>query len=1201
MLPVKNRSTLHGLCSIVLVCLGVVVLLVLSPLHESTTYVTETAAGEEVIEIAPGTSVHREISGGARDVFELPVNEGSLLRFSINKGDLGLTTAVYGTTNSGMVEHRSEDFEVVELSVPVDVSGTYRIEIQSREKVNTLGPYELKIESLTPLSPTSRKDSEAQQTMMRAGVLRASWKKAALIQARDEYDKAALMWTSTGNFRNASQALLKSGDVYFLLAEYSEALKRYRNAVTLASRTGAHLTEAKALGRMARLYSYTGKNDLAQNELSKALKLLGSPDAGASPIAANTHGEVLTILGEVTYARGNMSKASDQFKLASQLLQGDRKGEARVHLFNGYIAGSIGMPDKALAEASEAFTLYQATHDQSGEGLALTLLGLFPSFKGQQDQAIDLHQKAIGIFQSIGDHYGEAVAINALGQAHLHLNDYKTALSYTKQALQIFHERGVLDLEPVAAFKVAQLYLRMNQYEPALSFFERCLELSRSAGKVRTETNALTDIATVYAAQGRSREALDQYQKVLKFYEAIDDRRGQAVVLNARGDFLLKSGKKEEAAKSFQRALTLAEEATDTGILIKTFYNLARAERALGHLDRAFSLIDRSLKVIEELRNDVGSPDLRASYFSGTRKNYELCTQILIDLDKAQPGKGFAAKALVMSEKSRSRSLVDLVRESGAGLRRDAPKDLLNRERELRGLIQRQAQYQVDLKMNRTDVSEIDEVENKILELKSQYQQIQAQIREQNPRALSLAQFEPLTLEQIQSELRDDDLLLEFSLGDERSHLWAVTTNSVQHFELPDRKTIEEQSVNVYKLVTTRQEIAEQIETFNRHVDIDKSDQRLAQSAASLSEILFGQVAAQLGNRRLVLVIEGALQLVPFDALPVPFASVTPETTPRYLLADHEIVQLPSIATLRAIRAFGKKDREIATKVAAVLADPVFTVSDDRVRRSSLSPAIASAAADANRRESAQTSLDGLRSSGPARLTHASEEADAIEAVAPRGTTVIAKGFDATREMAMNSRLGEYQILHFATHGFLDDEHPELSGIVLTMVDKNGVEKNGVMPLHDIYSLDLSAELTVLSACQTALGKDVTGEGIVGLTHSFISAGSKSVVASLWKVDDRATATLMESMYLAMLQQGMSPAGALRAAKLKVMQDKRWNHPYFWAGFTVQGEYTNHINVENNSSRRLGVIVIMSLLLISCGLIVFKVRHRRGSFFARRT
>ena len=452
--------------------------------------------------------------------------------------------------------------------------------------------------------------------------------------------------------------------------------------------------------------------------------------------------------------------------------------------------------------------------------------------------------------------------------------------------------------------------------------------------------------------------------------------------------------------------------------------------------------------------------------------------------------------------------------------------------------------------------------------------------------ARPLAQYEPLSLQQIQKELRQDDILLEFSLGYERSHLWMVTPDTFQYFELPDRKTIEDLSIEVYKLVTRRHEQDGQAQS---------GESNVLQSAFKLSRMLFGQVASQLGNKRLVLVTQGELQLVPFDALPAPFAPVESNESPKWLILDHEIDQLPSIATLRAIRASEKKNRDASDKIAAVIADPVYTTSDTRVQRSSRAPAVASAATDEDQPESAQRALEGLRN-GSARLTHSSEEADAIANAAPRGTTMIARGFEATRETAMNARLGEYQIVHFATHGFLDSEHPELSGIVLTMVDKNGVQKNGVMPLHDIYNMELSAELTVLSACQTALGKDVKGEGLVGLTHSFISAGSKSVVASLWKVDDRATAALMADLYQSMLQKGMSPAAALRAAKLKVMQDTRWSAPYYWAGFVVQGEYTNHITIETNSRRYLRVIALLSLLLISCGLIAFKVlatkRHR---------
>lgn len=1181
MLPVKVRSKLHGLCSIVLVCLCVAVLLVLSPEHQSTSVVTETAGIEALVQVNPGASLRAEITAGAKRVFGVAASENKLLRFSIDKGDLALTTVVYGPTGAELFQHVSEDFEIVELSLPVDVSGTYRIEIESREKGDAPRTFELKVEALTPLAPKDRKDSEARQVMASASVRRAKWTEASLRQAIEEYDKAATSWIALGNFSSASQANVRSGDIHFLLSEYVEALKKFQTAVTLATKSRDRFNEAKALNRIGRLYSYTGKNHLAEDQLTRALSLLGPVNGNTNPKVKNAYGEALSNIGEVIYSKGNMAAASEQFKRALEFLRGDRKGEAKVQMFFGYIAGGIGVPEKAIVATSEALQLYRATNDTSGEGLALTLLGLWHTFKGDDDRAIELHKEAIGIFQLIGDRNSEAIAFNAVGQAYENLKDFKTALWNYEKALKIFHDRGALDFEAGTIGKVAMMNRLLGNNEQALLLYDRCLKLSRGAGKQRTEANVLSEVAIIYAAQQRTKDTLQQYDKLLRFYEGINDRRGQAVALNELGSFLLQIGQKEKAAESFRRALSLSEKAAEPGFTIGALYNLARAERVLGHLDDAYSSINRSLKIIEDLRSNVGSPELRASYFSGVQRNYELCIQILTDLDHAQPGNGFAAQALLMSDKSRARLLVDLIRESGADLRKDAPQELVSRERELSGLIQNQIQYRLKLN-DANDASEIAEVESRLAQFRSDYQQIQARIREQSPRALSLSRYEPLTLEQIQKELRQEDVLLEFSLGDERSHLWMVTSDSLQYFQLPDRKTIEELSTEVYKSVTTRQQLDGQADIGSQ---IDESDHLFRQKAPQLSQMLFGQIATQLADKRLLLVTEGKMQFVPFSALPVPGGSDAPP-----LISDHEIVQLPSIATLRAIRATENKNLDAADKVAAVIADPVFTRNDTRVQNSSL---VASAAANENSPESTQRAIESLRRDGPGRLTHSSEEADAIANAAPRGTTMIVKGFEATRETALNAHLGEYQIVHFATHGVFDSEHPELSGIVLSMVDKNGVEKNGVMPLRDIYNMDLSGELTVLSACQTALGKEIKGEGFVGLTHSFISAGSKSVVASLWKVDDRATAALMEDLYQSMLQKGMSPAAALRAAKLKVMQDKRWNNPYYWAGFVVQGEYTNHINIETKSRRNLGVIVILSLLLISCGLIVAAKRRKK--------
>jgi CHAT domain-containing protein len=447
----------------------------------------------------------------------------------------------------------------------------------------------------------------------------------------------------------------------------------------------------------------------------------------------------------------------------------------------------------------------------------------------------------------------------------------------------------------------------------------------------------------------------------------------------------------------------------------------------------------------------------------------------------------------------------------------------------------------------------------------------------------SFEKFSPVDLERIQKELHSTDtILLEYALGDDHSYLWAVTSNSSDSYILPARREIEDAAREFFKVITARQGSDDQSEK-DYQADIAAADNRYSEKASNLSQMLLGPVIEKLGSRRIVIVTDGALQYIPFEALPTRLAEPTGpiEASTSFLIATNEVVVLPSASTLIAIRG-AQNHKGSPGKLVAIIADPVFSSSDNRVPQE--------ATADQNSDQAQQQTVKKLRL---ARLAHASEEADAISTAAPWGTTLVAKGFDASRETVMSSEVSRAQIVHFATHGFLDTEHPELSALVLTMMDRDGAKTNGLMPLPDIYTLDLSAELIVLSACQTALGKDIKGEGLVGLTHSFMSAGAKSVVASLWKVDDRATAALMADFYEGMLQKGMTPAAALRSAKLKMMSQKQWSPPYYWAGFELQGEYTNHIAVDRYSWLRPSLIVLFVLVLIATALLVFQKRRRQ--------
>jgi CHAT domain-containing protein len=308
--------------------------------------------------------------------------------------------------------------------------------------------------------------------------------------------------------------------------------------------------------------------------------------------------------------------------------------------------------------------------------------------------------------------------------------------------------------------------------------------------------------------------------------------------------------------------------------------------------------------------------------------------------------------------------------------------------------------------------------------------------------------------------------------------------------------------------------------------------------------------------KRIVIIADGVLQYLPFAALPAPGNAARP------LLLDHEVINLPSASVL-AVQRQQLGNRELPTLGLAVFADPVFDRNDERVARAGKLNFLHTAA---NRNtnvgkdetgEASQALRDvGLEVNGRIpRLSFSRVEADAILAVTQSLHPLGALDFDASRKRATTENLSRYRYLHFATHGILNSEHPEFSGLLFSMVDEQGKPQNGFLKLVEIYNLNLKADLVVLSACQTALGEEVKGEGLIGLTRGFMNAGARRVVASLWRVDDAATAELMSVFYREMFVNSKSPAAALRSAQIHISEQKRWRSPYYWAAFTIQGDW----------------------------------------------
>ena len=509
-----------------------------------------------------------------------------------------------------------------------------------------------------------------------------------------------------------------------------------------------------------------------------------------------------------------------------------------------------------------------------------------------------------------------------------------------------------------------------------------------------------------------------------------------------------------------------------------------------------------------------------------------------MQLHKQQPNKGYNTLALQAAERARARSLVDLLTEANADIRQGVAPQLLEKERNLQQRLDANDKRRAQLLNGKYTPNQLAALEKDTNALLTQYQQIQTQIRQSSPRYAALTQPQPLTLAQMQKLLDPNTVLLEYFLGEERSYLWMVTSNGISSYELPKQEQIETAARQYYQLLT------------DKRLDLVETD--LAQVSDQLSQMLLFPVANQLGEKRLVIVSDGALQYIPFAALKDPVAKDSNQPQP--LIVKHEVVNLPSASALAVTRSESK--RKLPPKTLAVFADPVFDVSDERVKKrpDAKPPQVESSVIASLTRSTSDVGIANTNQS-VARLPGTEIEAEKILSLVPANSRQQAFGFAANFANATNPNLSQYRMIHFATHGLLNSENPELSGVVLSLVDSQGNPQNGFLGLRQVYNLKLPAQLVVLSACQTGLGKEIQGEGLVGLTRGFMYAGTPRVVASLWSVNDAATAELMKRFYQNMLQKKLTQAAALRSAQVELWQQQQIGAPYYWAAFVLQGDW----------------------------------------------
>ncbi|NER01466.1 MAG: CHAT domain-containing protein, partial [Okeania sp. SIO3C4] len=697
---------------------------------------------------------------------------------------------------------------------------------------------------------------------------------------------------------------------------------------------------------------------------------------------------------------------------------------------------------------------------------------------------------------------------------------------------------------------IGSVYSSLGEKQKALSFYNQALPLYKQVGDKRAEASTLNNIGGVYSSLGEKQKALSFFNQALPLYKQVGDKGGEATTLNNIGSVYDDLGEKQKALTFYNQALPLYKQVGDKGGEANTLFNIAVFKRDQGQLTESLTFIEKSLEIIEDLRTKVDSAELRTSYFATVQHRYEFYIQLLMELHQQQPNQGFEAKAFHGSERSRARTLIELLNEASVDIRQGIDTELATKERKLQQQLNAIETQRIKLLSGEYTPEQKASIEQIRDQLIDEYDKLRAKIRNTSPNYAAITQPQPLTLKEVQQQVLDDDtLLLQYSLGKKSSYLWAVTKDSIHSYQLPPEAEIKNAAIELMVRITSPRER-------NNIAKVDSA-------ADALTEILIEPVADKLNKKRLLIVADRFLQEIPFSALSIPNTDGESDGY-QPLIVNYEIVNLPSATTIANIRN-GTKSRKLAPKKVAIIADPVFSPEDGRVisvnshQSSVISGKTNTASTSENRSRGlpieAQQLDRAARDVGIRwdRLPATRTEAKAIMALIPESERTEAFDFQANRKTATSQELGQYQIVHFATHGFANGKQPELSGVVMSLVDKNGNWQNGFLRLNDIFNLNLPVELVVLSACQTARGKDIKGEGLVGLTRGFMYAGAKRVIGSLWIVDDVATADLMSQFYQGMLDQGLSPVEALRAAQLQMLEGGI--SPYYWGAFILQGEW----------------------------------------------
>ncbi|MGB9178942.1 MAG: CHAT domain-containing protein, partial [Pyrinomonadaceae bacterium] len=887
------------------------------------------------------------------------------------------------------------------------------------------------------------------------------------------------------------------------------------------------------------------------------------------------------------------------------------QGEAMAALVQGRQLLKRGNAEQALAHLEKARKLFTEASNQKGVGEANAALGDLYSRQGQYDVALKYYQDARAAFGSTDESYNSNLMLARIGDMYYsqaRINEARSA--YSQMSVK----------KPEAPNPVRTVDSGKSKINKLKGFKDRLKGVATSTPSTSTTTQVAsvgTDIASeaqrarnfyrqfiIYSIYELGMGRVDYFNGQLDsaqkhFQNALDaagggipligslgqTRRFRVAARTSLGDIALNQGRYDAAIKFYTDAADGARKDERPDLVWPARRGIGKAllaqaaqekdaKRAAKQREDGINAYREALKTIESIRQgSLNADEARSTFLATTKDVYDeassaLAERALIASSSSNaPLSGQAltdaAEAFKIVEQSRARSLLDMLAEGGGNITEGVPADLLKRKQENLDRQQEIAQELTGVTVSADAPAKTNEaLESELKQLSTDYDSIENQIRTASPRYAALTMPQPLSLSEAQQQVLDEKTaLLEYSLGEKQSYLWAATRDGVALYKLPARRSIEQQVIELRKEMIP-EKLRRPIVGINvaadagpqRGLGVGNTPSALANVSAfaaasnALYKAAVEPAASMLGDKRLLIVPDGALNYIPFEALSSASSGADYSALP-FLIKTHEVVYAPSASVVALIRQQG--DRAAAGRGVLLVADPVFNSADARSRGASAQTEEAAAArglglASAIKDVADAPAADATKGLQLARLSGTRAEADQVAQLVRASRNQADEWLDlkASEENVKTLDLKKYRIIHIATHGLLDAERPQFSGLILSLVgNKSG---DGFLRTEEIFNLNLGARLVMLSACETGLGKEKRGEGVIGLTRAFMYAGAPTVGVSLWSVADQSTAMLMTDFYKRMFAaQGAAPTTAMRAAQLNMITSKRYSAPFY--------------------------------------------------------